>query len=57
VRTATGEIPAGEINSAGIGSIKSGNAIDQGRFAGAIRPDEPDDFAFGNIERDIDKGT
>src|SRR5262245_20926969 len=42
-------------NLAGRGLEKTGDDIECGRLAGAVRPDETDDFSFANREIEIGK--
>ena len=42
---------------AGIGRVKPGEDLDEGRFAGAVLTQEPVDFALGDLERRVVQGA
>jgi hypothetical protein len=42
-----------ETDLAAVGPVEPGNEIEQGGLAGAVRADDADQFAFGEVEIDV----
>src|SRR6185295_6461677 len=53
VRRQLGDVLAAEHHAAGLRTQRAGNAVDQRRLARAVRPDQPEPFAFADIDADI----
>ena len=56
MRGPAGHVFAGEAHAAGIGVVEAADDVEDGRLAGAVRPDDAEHLAFDDIERHVAHG-
>ena len=56
-RTPAGDVTALELDRTARGPVKAAEDIHERRLAGAVRPDQPEDLAAPQLERDVTEGV
>jgi hypothetical protein len=50
------DVLAAVLNRSGVGLVETGDAVEQGRLAGAVGTDEPDDLPLGDVDVHVLEG-